>query len=432
MPRNPYLNRSMIRAVDQFHGRAQPLRRIMERLDAQPPQSVSLVGERRVGKSSLLWHIAQPQVHARHLEDPAQYLFLLIDFQGQQHLDQERFCQLLHRQLQRACQGRVDIPDGGDLGLLEETIQDLDQAGLRLICLFDEFEAVTRNPTFGAEFFGLLRSLANAYPVAYVTASRRDLQVLCHDREISESPFFNIFTQVHLGPMPSDEIEALIAGPAATAGVPLAPHADSLVELSGHLPFFVQMACAAAFDTLAEQPEQPLDMAQVEKRFAEEATNHFRYLHQNFDEPERQLVEALAQGQALSPDWAAAEQALTRDGYIRPGLDQAPRLFSRPFAHFLASEEAPKIESAPSAAPNRSRRPLVYLAAVLAVAALLYLGYVAVQPSTPTDLTVQIAFDGRPPPGAKALPEKLVLSPTEPVQLTLKPQEGGFLYAYYM
>ncbi|NKB70624.1 MAG: hypothetical protein GKR89_26440 [Candidatus Latescibacteria bacterium] len=428
MPRNPYLNRSMIRAVDQFHGRTEELRRIMERLDAQPPQSVSLVGERRVGKSSLLWHMAQPEIHAQYLEHPDQYLFLLIDFQGQQHLDQARFCHLLHRQMQRACQGRIEIPDGADLGLLEETIQDLDAAGLRLVCLFDEFEAVTRNPAFGAEFFGLLRSLANAYPVAYVTASRRDLQVLCHDREISESPFFNIFTQIHVGPMPEDEIETLIAGPSAASGIPLAPHREALTDLSGHLPFFVQMACAAAFDHLTGQADTALDMAQVEKRFDEEATNHFRYLQQNFDPSELQIVEALANDRPLAADWDAIFQALTRDGYIRPGPDREPRLFSRAFARFLVSAEPPPQPVPEPTAPNSSRRPLLYGIAAVLVAAMIYLGYAALPGPTAEDAALEISFDTTP----TERPTQLVLDPDIPTQLTLLPQQAGFLYAYYM
>ena len=72
MLRNPYLNRSMIRSLDRFFGRQSQIERIMARLDSPTPQSVSLVGERRTGKSSLLWHLAQEEIYSRrgHLIEP--------------------------------------------------------------------------------------------------------------------------------------------------------------------------------------------------------------------------------------------------------------------------------------------------------------------------------------------------------------------------
>lgn len=56
MLRNPYLNRSMIRAVDQFFGRRREVERVMARVGALTPQSVSVVGERREDIPLLLRH----------------------------------------------------------------------------------------------------------------------------------------------------------------------------------------------------------------------------------------------------------------------------------------------------------------------------------------------------------------------------------------
>ena len=90
MPRNPYLNRSMISSVDEFHGRRREVNYVMLRIGATTLQSVSVLGERRVGKSSLLWHISQPEIHAQHLETD-RCLFLLVDFQGRQNRPIEDF-----------------------------------------------------------------------------------------------------------------------------------------------------------------------------------------------------------------------------------------------------------------------------------------------------------------------------------------------------
>ncbi len=329
MRRNPYLNRSMIRAVDQFHGRSREIARAMARLGGDPPQSISLVGERRVGKSSLLWHISQGEIYTRYLDKPDRYVFILLDFQGQQHLDQTGFCRLCGQYLAQAVPGRQEATY--DFVSLESTIADLSREGRRLIFLFDEFEAVTRNPAFGTQFFGFLRALANAYPVAFCTVSRQDLQQLCHTRDIAESPFFNIFARIHLGPLTWDEARTLITAPSAQAELPLQEHTDALLALSGRLPFFVQMACSAAFEVL---DETGLDWNQVEQRFLEEGQSHFCYLWESFDVHQRQVVAHLAAGQMPPPELAPAVKWLERNGYIDQADNQLA-LFSRLFDAFL-------------------------------------------------------------------------------------------------
>ncbi len=199
----------MIRALDQFYGRQREIERVMARIDSPTPQSVSIVGQRRIGKSSLLWHLSQPQIHTHYLEKPENYLFVLLDFQGMKHLDQEGFCLQLGQTLNAAT--HFDVPELHNFSAVETAVQELDRAGMRLVCLFDEFETVTRNAGFGTAFFGFLRSLANGYPVAFITASRRPLQSLCHTQEISESPFFNIFAQIRLGPLSPPEVQNLIS-----------------------------------------------------------------------------------------------------------------------------------------------------------------------------------------------------------------------------
>ncbi len=352
MLRNPYLNRSMIRSVDEFHGRTQPLQRLMARLGASTPQSVSIVGERRVGKSSLLWHIAQREVHARYLENPECYLFLLLDFQRQQQLDQRGFCHIFAQHLREVLDD--EVPELEDFRSIEAQIQRLERAGHRLVCLFDEFETVTRNPGFGVEFFGFLRSIANAYPISFVTSSRRNLQSLCHTRQIAESPFFNIFSQLSLGPFLPAESKELICAPSAAAGLALADHLAVITNLSGHLPFFVQMACSAAFECLVESVGDSLDERLLTQRFTEEASSHFHYLWESFSEDEKALVRPLAAGG--QPSIRQAE-ALVHHGYI-VGREGHRRLFSSAFAHFLCEtfpdpvqQETPPTPTAPQT-PN--------------------------------------------------------------------------------
>ena len=456
MLRNPYLNRSMIRSVDEFYGRGESIERTAARIGAPTPQSISLVGERRAGKSSLLWHLAQPAIHSRFLDRPERYVFLMMDFQGQQHLDQPGFCRAFGEQLGEAA--ALDLPELSDLSDLQSAVRTLNQTDRRLICLFDEFEMITRNPEFGAPFFGFLRSLANTHPVAFVTASRRPLETLCHNEEIAESPFFNIFTQVHVGPMPAGEIQQLIAEPSAAAGMPLEPHAETITKLAGHLPFFVQIACSAAFDHLNHN-DGAFDERAVERRFAEETNSHFRYVWDRLDETEAAAVAAIVSGTPLSEDQSEALDDLLNDGYIIADGDDY-QLFSTAFARFLrknAAEALPKAASVPKqkdAAPKSRRRELSIAGVLVLIAAALAFYFistadkpapaVSTTSTAPANTSSATAVKGLQlslalPNAQDAIPlspfwsasqHRALLSGAERLQLNIQTDQPGFLYAY--
>lgn len=351
--RNPYLNRSMIRSVDEFHGRRRELQRVLSRIGAPTPQSVSLVGERRMGKSSLLWHLSQPEIHGDSFASPSACLFALLDFQGHQDLDQAACCALLAQRLAEAAGNRLALPPDtqGGLEQLRATAEAASEAGLRLVCLFDEFETVTRNASIGPEFYGLLRSLANSHDVAFVTASRRPLQDLCHSQEISESPFFNIFSEVRLGPMADDEVHELIVGPSASVGAPLVGLEASIRDLGGRLPFFLQIACSTAMECLAEGGE--VDAKRLEQGFLEEAKSHFHYLWEAFDDSERVAVLAAAAGEAVD---VGVGQRLEEQGYLlRAGDDVVP--FSVALRSFVLDPALTATEASEPGGDRRQREP---------------------------------------------------------------------------
>jgi hypothetical protein len=370
--RNPYLNRSMIRSVGEFYGRQRETRRVLSRIGAPTPQSVSIVGERRMGKSSLLWHLAQPEVHGTAFDEPERCLFIVLDFQGHQHLDQSGCCSLLARRVVELAGDRLDpvVPAEDGLNELLDVAAALDAAGMRLVCLFDEFETVTRNAAIGPEFYGALRSLANASAVAFVTASRRPLQDLCHNQEISESPFFNIFTEVVVGPMTDAEVHELIAVPSEAAGVPLAIHEGIIRDLSGNLPFFVQIAASAMVECLADGREPT--PKQLESAFLEEATSHFRYFVDAFSDEERAVLRALARGEPVAGEVA---DHLEDQGFLCRRDDMVVP-FSTALLRFTEQEEEfaeTDVQAAsppPQASGGNRKRAIVLLGAAVLTAAI--------------------------------------------------------------
>src|SRR5262245_34217057 len=198
MARNPYLNRVAIKDPAQFFGRAREVSKIFSRIGASRPQSISVVGERRIGKSSLLNFINHPEVRKRFLDPPDSYTFAFIDLQQKRRLTLIEFFKELFELLAKDTGDKSLAKLQPSFDALRGVLEGFRRDGRKLVVLFDEFDAITTNHAFDLEFYSFLRSIANNYDVAYVTSSARDLQELCHTQLIADSPFFNIFTNVFL------------------------------------------------------------------------------------------------------------------------------------------------------------------------------------------------------------------------------------------
>ena len=340
IPRNPYLNRAMIRHPGDFFGRHRELLRLAMRIAADPPQSVSVVGDRRIGKSSLVYHISHPEVGSDRLEDADRTVFLFMDFQEERRLSVDRFFRSLFRHLQRALGGRYEVDVEPSYDGFQTVMEGLDRQGFKLILLLDEFDRVTRSASFDPTFFGYLRSIAGRHNVAYVTSSSRDLEQLCHTQEIADSPFFNIFSTLHLGPFERKDALSLIHGPSRETPFPLVEHTEFILSLGGFLPLFLQIACSACFEILLEYGE--CQQEEVQARFLEEARPHFQYYWEQFSAVGRAVCNDLACGRSVEGEDAEYRDLLKR-GFV---LDEG-RLFSDVFADFVRASYAEEMGEEP-------------------------------------------------------------------------------------
>ena len=226
-PANPFTLRGTIRDPQQFFGRHTEVQQIFDRLRTM--QSVSVVGERRIGKSSLLYHIFQTS--------------------PQQLGPEVRVCY-------------TDLPDVTDeAGFYGRLCQELGGAGRRFrdleqlvqdtpsVFCIDEFEKVAGQAAFSRGFFDGLRSLAQSGNFALLVATQHSLADLCRTEQIATSPFWNIFSRLDLGLLSADSAEALIREPFTQAGLPVTQdELRRVLELAGRFPFFSQLACYHLFE----------------------------------------------------------------------------------------------------------------------------------------------------------------------------------------
>jgi serine/threonine protein kinase len=336
--RNPYLNRVMIKNPDDFFGRTREVKKIFARLDAPHPQSISIVGERRLGKSSLLNFIYQRRNRRLFMQNYDEAIFAYMDFQGSHGLDIPKFIDLLIGMFNYERQKEIVVRESTrTLDKLKEVTDDLNKSGKRIIVLMDEFEAITRNPNFDMQFFSFLRYLANNYRVAFVTSSFQELQQMCHAEDIADSPFFNIFSNLPLRVFGHEEAEELIRVPSEREGIPLAPHSARIVALSGYFPLLIQIACSNVFEHLLEQANGRLDWGSIEKSFREEAWPHFAFAWDKMDGASRDALARAASRKASDRKLQHVIEDLLRRGYLR-GTDGETDLFSEPFRDFVLEQ----------------------------------------------------------------------------------------------
>lgn len=271
---NPFFYGGPITDPQKFFGRKRELRAIFSRLSTAPPQSISVVGERRIGRTSLLYHLTQ--VYPQRLPNAERYLFVYVDLQSAKcHTRAGLLTAILEGVLS---QGRLSLgtqKEGWFYGLrkresenwtvnlvaFEEVLGQLSAHGYRPVVCLDEFENLTARPQeFDDVFFDSWRSVAQFGHIAFVTTSQVPLELLSRSGKLT-SPFFNIFAKVPLGELEPDEARELITQPSDR---PFTEEEVKLaLRLAGCHPFHLQIVCSIIYEEKAK--------GRVDKRVVREA-----------------------------------------------------------------------------------------------------------------------------------------------------------------
>jgi serine/threonine-protein kinase len=329
------MNRVMIQHIEEFYGRRNEIEKIYSRIGSSRPQSISIVGERRIGKSSLLSFINHPFNRRKYLKDPDEYVFVFIDFQERRGIGITDFFTIIFQALLDAFNGTLEIDAEPNYEGFKRVIAVFDEKKLKLIMLFDEFELVTKNENFDTEFYSFCRSIANNYNVAYLVSSGRNLQTLCHSKQISDSPFFNIFSNMTLGQFTLEEAKSLITIPAEKLDISLSPYMDFILDIAGFYPFFIQIACAALFEQLKNGAHHDKSfLEKVKDDFLDEAKVHFQQIWTTADEDQRHVFLNLCRGQKIQPAQKYLLKILEKEGYVKPGKKH-PEIFSSLFKEYI-------------------------------------------------------------------------------------------------
>jgi hypothetical protein len=361
MIRNPFTFGNPIREADRFIGRERAIQQIVSRLLSSAHESTSVVGERRIGKTSLLKHLSDPDAASGYGLNKDEFCLVYIDFQGLTDITPKRFWQRVLRLMGRVIQDErvqaeietIRKQDEIDLFDLEDLFYLIGDEGINLVLLMDEFEFVTQNTNFGSDFFGGLRALAIHCNLSLVPATRRELVDLCHSEEIKGSPFFNIFATVVLRPFTIEQSEDLLRRYSAGTGFDFtAEEINFITNLVGGYPIFTQIGGYYMFDGKQQGLTGDALFEFVIESFREQAEQHFTYYWSHSTDSEKiTLLAAMAMANSKARKDVPTVERLTKlhsrapldtNELIKRGMmvqrEEEVRVFSPVFEQWISLE----------------------------------------------------------------------------------------------
>jgi hypothetical protein len=256
--RNPF-------PVDRFIGRAAEVADVISLVTSSHGQSCAIIGEPRMGKTSLLRHLAsgiglaaEPGLIVGHIDaqkfdtifDRTRFWTAVLDSLEESALFEPADAPL--GAAYRRCYGEAFATEA-----VERFLKAVGKGGRRLVVIIDEFDhLVRRNIKEHDGFFTGLRSLMNGThrALSVIVASREPLaalQALWHEKRAGGSPPFNVFHEILLGAFTDEDVDAVLDA----AGADFSPEDRRFIHgVSGGYAALVQQAALALFTARPTDP----------------------------------------------------------------------------------------------------------------------------------------------------------------------------------
>jgi hypothetical protein len=360
MKQNPFIYRGMLKSSRLFMGRQLELNHIYScLLDSEDePQSVAILGQRRIGKSSLLYRIFKKEradeMYAEQLENT---ITVMISMQNlatsageefyERILDDIRSVGALYGELV----DNIRVTYENDQGkCFEQLLRKLTSQGLLLIVLIDEFEAVSKNPAFDLFFFNKLRALMQERRLAFVISVQTDIEYLWGGALINSphsSPFFNVFHHATLREFTDEETEKYLnqfsfsdkSGAFSEDDIAL------IHRFAGNHPFFINIAAYHLFENKISGDQLSLDEVNLEIERDPTVRSIYKYYLNTLAEQHRTLLVRLVLGEIEYPYNNEIETGLHwlfKLSLIEKLKDGTYSPFSESFLQFLKQQSSKK------------------------------------------------------------------------------------------
>lgn len=349
MNRNPFIFGSPV-PPSSFHGRAETVHFILDRLYGTSRSSIALWGDQRVGKTSLLHYLTQPTLRQAWLGDPSTHQMVFLDCQSVSTVSRTAFWRQVLEQVDHLGSNHVWISQAEAL-LNEDEISErnlrrlfrmMQQEGATLTLLLDEFGALTRpgqeeEQQEARALLNFLRTLITAVnprsnqprPIALVTATRRPLDEVCRplyqSRDIG-SPFYNPFVYDRLGPFTTQSVRSLLQTKLAKTTITFtAAETTKLLQMAGRHPALVQSYASELFMTKQrENTDEVTDFRELDREFYDRSQQYFSDLWDFSGRAEQDYLRQFMTGQLDYTDLAPSQERAQRQLLERGLLERLP------------------------------------------------------------------------------------------------------------
>jgi len=321
---NPFGYGSSV-SPERFYGRKKAILEVKSRIGGISSESINIVGMRRNGKTSLLRLIRERT--EKFCQPQQKPLIVTLDLQDAKFNTPKGIIEGLQRKIFKQTGTEPWTQDVNDDPYeVEDGLILLQEQGYRLIVILDEFEVIIGRLEQFQEWGEDWRAKASAGMLAMVIASKRPLSEDWKTR-FPTSNFPNLFSTEILGALEEESWRSLVKDGFIQSGkMDVVPDQliDWIDELTGGLPFYVQMAASMFW--------QYEDYEQARIEFIYQATPRFKELWDDLTPWERQIMKN-ASGK-ISTQSDAVVDSLKRHGLLRSDGG----LFSSAFAEFVRNQ----------------------------------------------------------------------------------------------
>jgi len=288
---NPYSNIAGINSRDLFFGRQDIIFNSLNTLFADTPGCFSIVGQRKIGKTSLLQHVVRPSTIIENKFSTDHCVFIQLNCQSR--LDALENMENFYRALldlilenlpEHLRSVLCNLPNNQNTTLAwkawQGTLKALRKENIRVITIFDEFDkAIWRKGLHDEGLFDNLRGFAQDHDnFCWVTSTHQQLRDLFKGAwnrydipdylQASQSEFYNIAPARIISLLDDTAISELIKIPSSSGGVIFASdEIQQIKKIGGYFPYFIQRACYHYFDyhLLQTKPEESPDQLCIEE-----------------------------------------------------------------------------------------------------------------------------------------------------------------------
>ena len=327
---NPFTPRNPIKDAQMFFGREKIFDGILKDIYRKQMQSQCIIGERRIGKTSLLYQIMNESVGKEYRDKPDSFSFIKTDMNFFPGSSPEDILKEWATTIAKTSEYHKSV--GSGYLHFKRFIEEINGSGYKIAILLDEFEATIKNPHLNRDFFEYLRALTQHYDVAFILFSRTPLQYFLQNEKYSSifsSPFFNTLNVSYLSFLEEEDARKLIIEPSAKAGIDLADHVDFILEKAYYHPFLIQVICEILVN---EKGKSEIHCDRIMKEFEIQTEEFFSYLWMHSEPDEKEGLITLVQNRDIEK---RTRRKLERRSLLK---EKEMKIFCPSFEKFISEQ----------------------------------------------------------------------------------------------